>query len=146
MRALIQRVTRCEVQIEEKPVARIGPGMLVLLGVSQSDTEADADYLANKIVHLRIFDDASGKMNRSIVESGGEIMVVSQFTLLGNCRKGRRPSFVDAASPEDAARIYEYFVGCFRSKDIPVATGRFRARMAVSLVNDGPVTLILESK
>ena len=146
MRALIQRVTHCEVRIEAESIARIGPGILVLLGVRHADTQADADYLANKIAGLRIFDDESGKMNRSVVESGGELMVVSQFTLLGDCRKGRRPSFGDAAPPEEAARLYEYFVGCFRSKDIPVATGRFRARMAVSLVNDGPVTLMVESK
>jgi D-tyrosyl-tRNA(Tyr) deacylase len=145
MRALIQRVTSCGVDVEGQRIGEIGPGMLCLLGVARSDTEKAADYLADKISHLRIFDDEAGKMNRSVLESGGEILVVSQFTLLANCRKGRRPSFVDAAGPDEASRLYEYFVGRLRSKDINVATGRFQTRMAVSLVNDGPVTIMAES-
>lgn len=146
MRALIQRVASCEVRVGKDMIARIGPGMLILLGVAQSDTESEADYLANKVAHLRIFDDSSGKMNHSLLETGGEIMVVSQFTLLGDCRKGRRPSFVNAAPPEKAAGLYAYFAAALRGKDITVATGRFQARMAVSLVNDGPVTFLVESK
>jgi D-tyrosyl-tRNA(Tyr) deacylase len=118
----------------------------VLLGVSQSDTQKEADYLSDKITHLRIFEDDKGKMNRSLLETGGEIMVVSQFTLLGDCRKGRRPSFVQAAPPERAEQLYGYFVDQLRSNGIPVATGQFQAKMAVSLVNEGPVTLILQSK
>ena len=146
MLAVIQRVISSEVRVGDDVVGQIGTGILVLLGISHSDEEKDADYLADKVVHLRIFDDDDGKMNRSLVETGGEIMVVSQFTLLGNCRKGRRPSFVEAAPPERAENLYEYFVDQLRLKAVPVATGRFQARMAVSLVNDGPVTLILESK
>jgi D-tyrosyl-tRNA(Tyr) deacylase len=146
MRALIQRVKSCHVHLEGDEIARIGPGMLVLLGVARSDGERDADFLADKIAHLRIFDDEAGKMNCSLLESGGEILVVSQFTLLANCRKGRRPSFADAAPPQDAFRLYEYFVGQLRSKDVAVATGQFQARMAIALVNDGPVTLMVESR
>ena len=146
MLAVIQRVTAAEVRIDDKIVGQIGPGLLVLLGISRSDDEKDADYLSDKIVHLRILEDEQGKMNRSLIETGGEIMVVSQFTLLGDCRKGRRPSFVEAAPAKTAEGLYEYFVGQLKSKGIPVATGRFQAKMAVSLVNDGPVTLILESK
>ena len=130
----------------DQTVGRIGPGLLVLLGVSTSDDEADADYLADKITHLRIFQDRAGKMNRSLVDTGGEMLVVSQFTLLGDCRKGRRPSFVQAAEPEKAKRLYDCFVNRIRLNGISAATGQFQAMMAVSLVNDGPVTLILESK
>ena len=130
----------------DQTVGRIGPGLLVLLGVSTSDGEADADYLADKITHLRIFQDRAGKMNRSLVDTGGEMLVVSQFTLLGDCRKGRRPSFVQAAEPEKAKRLYDCFVNRIRLNGISAATGQFQAMMAVSLVNDGPVTLILESK
>ena len=146
MKAVVQRVTSCEVRVCDQTVGQIGPGLLVLLGVSTSDDEADADYLAHKITHLRIFQDGVGKMNRSLVETGGEMLVVSQFTLLGNCRKGRRPSFVQAAAPEKAKRLYDYFVNRVRLNGISVATGQFQAMMAVSLVNDGPVTLIVESK
>jgi D-tyrosyl-tRNA(Tyr) deacylase len=130
----------------DQTVGQIGPGLLVLLGVSTSDDEVDADYLANKITHLRIFQDGVGKMNRSVLETGGEMLVVSQFTILGNCRKGRRPSFVQAAAPKKAKRLYDYFVNRVRLTGISVATGQFQAMMAVSLVNDGPVTLIVESK
>jgi D-tyrosyl-tRNA(Tyr) deacylase len=130
----------------DRTVGQIGPGLLVLLGVSTSDEETDADYLADKITHLRIFQDDAGKMNRSLVDTGGEMLIVSQFTLLGDCRKGRRPSFVEAAAPERAERLYDYFVNRVRLNGISVATGQFQAMMAVSLVNDGPVTLIVESK
>jgi len=146
MRAVIQRVTAADVQVDHEIVGRIGPGLLVLLGIARSDEEKDADYLADKVVNLRIFEDDEGKMNRSLLETGGELLVVSQFTLLGDCRKGRRPSFVEAAPPERAEQLYEYFVDQLRLKGINVSTGRFQAMMAVSLVNDGPVTLILESK
>jgi D-tyrosyl-tRNA(Tyr) deacylase len=146
MRAVIQRVTAADVQVDHEIVGRIGPGLLVLLGIARSDEEKDADYLADKVVNLRIFEDDEGKMNRSLLETGGELLVVSQFTLLGDCRKGRRPSFVEAAPPERAEQLYEYFVDQLRLKGINVSTGQFQAMMAVSLVNDGPVTLILESK
>ncbi|NVM20165.1 MAG: D-tyrosyl-tRNA(Tyr) deacylase [Desulfobacterales bacterium] len=146
MRAVVQRVSSSGVRVGDRTVGQIGPGLLVLLGISGSDKEKDADYLSDKVVHLRVFEDDNGKMNRSLIETGGEIMVVSQFTLLGNCRKGRRPSFVEAAPPERAEKLYEYFVDQIRSKGVTVATGRFQAKMTVSLVNDGPVTLILESK
>jgi D-tyrosyl-tRNA(Tyr) deacylase len=132
--------------VDDQTIGRIGPGLLVLLGVSRADEEKDADYLADKIAHLRIFEDDDGKMNRSLVDTGGEMLIVSQFTLLGDCRKGRRPSFVQAAPPEKAERLYDYFVYQVRLKGVSVATGQFQAKMAVSLVNDGPVTLILESK
>jgi len=146
MRAVIQRVAAADVRVDHEIVGRIGPGLLVLLGIARSDEEKDADYLADKAVHLRIFEDGDGKMNRSLLETGGEALVVSQFTLLGDCRKGRRPSFVEAASPERAEQLYEYFVDQLKMKGITVATGRFQAMMAVSLINDGPVTLILETK
>lgn len=132
--------------MRDQTVGQIGPGLLVLLGVSASDEENDADYLSDKIAHLRIFQDDAGKMNRSLIDTGGEMLVVSQFTLLGDCRKGRRPSFVEAAPPEKAERLYDYFVDRVRLNGISVATGQFQAMMAVSLVNDGPVTLIVESK
>lgn len=124
----------------------IGPGMLVLLGVATDDEDVDARWLADKVAGLRIFDDDAGKMNRSLNETGGAMLVVSQFTLLGDCRRGRRPSFVQAAAPETAERLYEVFVEAVRAGGIPVATGRFRQHMHVSLLNDGPVTLIVESK
>jgi D-tyrosyl-tRNA(Tyr) deacylase len=146
MRAVIQRVASSNVQVEGEMISQTGPGLLVLLGVSRSDEEKDAAYLADKIGHLRIFEDEGGKLNRSLLETGAEVMVVSQFTLLGDCRKGRRPSFVEAATPERAEVLYDHFVKQLRQKGVPVATGRFQARMAVALVNDGPVTLIVESK
>lgn len=146
MIAVVQRVTEGKVHVDGQTIGEIGPGLLVLLGVSKSDEEKEADYLADKVANLRILEDEDGKMNRSLMETGGEMLVVSQFTLLGDCRKGRRPSFVEAAPPEKAERLYDYFVYQVRSKGIPVSTGQFQARMAVSLVNDGPVTLVLESK
>ena len=146
MRAVVQRVRSSKVEVDKKTVGEIGPGLLVLLGVSQQDEKQDADYLCDKIAHLRIFADQDKKMNRSVLETGGAVMVVSQFTLLGDCRKGRRPSFIDAAPPTMAKELYEYFVGQMTAKGIPTATGRFQEMMDVSLVNDGPVTLIVESK
>ncbi|MFC1798667.1 D-aminoacyl-tRNA deacylase [Thermodesulfobacteriota bacterium] len=146
MRAVIQRVTKSSVSVGNESIAHIGAGLLVLLGVSQNDTSTDADYLAEKIVNLRIFEDENGKLNRSLLETHGEMLVVSQFTLLADCRKGRRPSFVNAAEPERADELYVHFVKTVQQKGVPAKTGRFRAMMAVSLVNDGPVTIILESR
>jgi D-tyrosyl-tRNA(Tyr) deacylase len=145
MRAVVQRVSESSVAVGPEVVGRIGRGLLVLLGVAQTDTEKESDYLAEKIVNLRIFEDEGGKLNRSLIEVGGEMLVVSQFTLLADCRKGRRPSFTEAAGPELATRLYEHFVRQTAKLGIPVQTGRFQALMAVSLVNDGPVTLIIES-
>ncbi len=146
MRAVVQRVTESSVTVEGQVVGAIGPGLLVLLGVAQDDTGQDADYLAEKIVQLRIFEDEAGKMNRSLLESGGALLVVSQFTLLGDCRKGRRPSFASAAPPETAETLYQRFAAQVRAKGVTVATGQFRAMMKVALINDGPVTLIVESR
>ena len=146
MRAVIQRVAAASVTIEGKEHSRIGPGILVLLGVEKEDTPEDAQLLARRITELRIFEDDAGKMNRSIVETGGQILAVSQFTLLGDCRKGRRPSF-DAAAPPDAARaLYEKFVDEIRALGISVSTGVFQAMMDVELINQGPVTFILDSR
>lgn len=145
MKAVIQRVKESAVTVDGREVGRIGRGLLVLLGVARDDTPKDADYLLDKTLHLRIFEDDAGKMNRSLLDVGGALLVVSQFTLCGDCRKGRRPSFVQAAPPEKAEELYEYFVGQARERGISVATGKFRAMMDVALVNDGPVTLILES-
>lgn len=145
MRAVIQRVEKGAVCVDGRDVGRIGRGMLVLLGVHRLDTDADAEFLAHKLSNLRIFADAGGKMNRSLLDTGGEMLVVSQFTLYGDCRKGHRPSFVDAAPPALAERLYDRFVDRVRQTGIVVATGQFRAMMAVYLVNDGPVTLILDS-
>lgn len=146
MRAVVQRVSRASVTVEGEIVGAIGKGFVVLLGVTHDDSEADAAYLAEKILGLRIFEDDAGKMNLALGDVQGECLVVSQFTLYGDCRKGRRPSFVAAAGPEQAERLYESFVGCLREKGIGVATGRFRAHMDVELVNDGPVTLLLDSR
>ncbi|RJP95148.1 MAG: D-tyrosyl-tRNA(Tyr) deacylase [Desulfobacteraceae bacterium] len=145
MRAVIQRVTSCSVSVENQIISHIGPGLLVLLGVAQKDEPADADWLADKIAGLRVFEDENGKMNRSLLDTGGEIMVVSQFTLYGDCRKGRRPSFTHAAPPETAEKLYLYFAERMTKTGIPTQTGQFQAMMAVSLVNDGPVTLIIDS-
>ena len=146
MRAVVQRVREASVETEGEIISRIGSGLLVLLGVAREDHRSDAEYLASKISNLRIFEDEAGKMNRSLVDTGGDMLVVSQFTLLGDCRKGRRPSFISAAGPDRANELYEYFVEAVRQLGIPVATGRFKAMMAVALVNDGPVTLIVESR
>jgi len=145
VRAVVQRVSEASVRVETEVIGRIGRGLLVLLGVSTTDTEKDVDYLSEKVVHLRIFEDPGGKLNRSLLEVGGEMLVVSQFTLLGDCRKGRRPSFTAVAEPGHAARLYEHFVRQTARRGVPVQTGRFQALMAVSLVNDGPVTLIVDS-
>lgn len=146
MRAVVQRVSSASVDADGEKLAAIERGLLVLLGVARSDSENDAGWMAEKIVSLRIFEDDEGKMNRSVVDVGGSILAVSQFTLLGDCRKGRRPSFVDAAPPEEAERLYQLFVARTRALGVATATGRFRAHMGVGLVNDGPVTILLESK
>ena len=146
MRALIQRVARASVVVNGEAGAAIGPGLLVLLGVGQMDTPEDATYLASKTVYLRIFDDAEGKLNRSILEVRGEMLVISQFTLYADCRKGRRPSFIDAARPETARPLYETFVAQVRRLGVPVQTGEFQTLMDVELVNRGPVTILLDSQ
>jgi D-tyrosyl-tRNA(Tyr) deacylase len=146
MRAVLQRVSRASVTVGGELVGQIGRGILVLLGVEPDDTEDDARQLADKTIVLRIFDDSDGKMNLSLEEIGGSLLVVSQFTLLGDCRKGRRPSFIGAAPPELAEKLYNTFIGAVGSKGFPVATGRFRAMMDVELINDGPVTLLLDSR
>jgi len=145
MKAVIQRVKESSVSVEGNIIGSIQKGLLILLGVAKGDQEAEAEYLSEKIAHLRIFEDENGKMNRSILETGGEALVISQFTLLGDYRKGRRPSFIDAAEPDDAIRLYEYFANRLKDKGIPVQTGKFRAMMDVFLINDGPVTLIIEN-
>jgi D-aminoacyl-tRNA deacylase len=145
MRAVVQRVTSAKVDVDGATVGEIDAGLLVLLGVAKPDTAADADYLAEKISGLRIFSDGAGKMNLSLIETGGAMLVVSQFTLYGDCRKGRRPSFDSAAPPEHARGLYEHFVEAVRRLGVKVETGMFQAHMAVSLANDGPVTLIVEN-
>jgi len=145
MRAVIQRVSRARVAVDGQTVGAIGQGLLVFLGVGAADKEADAAYLAEKIPSLRIFEDAEGKLNRSLLEIQGETLVVSQFTLYGDCRRGRRPSFSAAAPPDKARRLYELFVAQLRENGIKTATGTFQAHMQVELVNDGPVALWLES-
>lgn len=146
MRAIVQRVKEARVEVDGETVGRIGEGALVLLGAGKDDTEEDAEYLAEKILTLRIFEDGEGKMNLSVTDTGGSVLVVSQFTLYGDCRKGRRPSFDKAAPPEEAERLYELFVAELRERGAKVETGRFRAMMDVHLVNRGPVTLMLDSK
>lgn len=146
MRAVLQRVSRASVTVGGEVIGQIGRGILVLLGVEPDDTDEDARHLSDKTIALRIFDDADGKMNLSLEEIGGSLLVVSQFTLLGDCRKGRRPRFIGAAPPELAEKLYNTFIAAAGSKGVPIATGRFRAMMEVELVNDGPVTLLLESR
>jgi D-tyrosyl-tRNA(Tyr) deacylase len=146
MRAVVQRVSRCRVTVAGEVAGEIGPGLLVLLGVGQNDTEAAADYLAEKIAGLRIFEDAAGKMNLAVGEAGGAVLVVSQFTLYGDVRRGKRPSFDAAAKPEQARRLYEYFVERIRAAGLRCETGRFQEMMDVELVNDGPVTILLDSE
>ncbi len=145
MKAVIQRVKKANVQIEDKVVGEIKQGILVLFGVEKNDSRSDADFLSQKIIHLRMFDDSQGKMNLAVKDVGGEILVVSQFTLLGDCQKGRRPSFDNAAEPKVAEDLYNYFVQKISEENLKVQTGRFRAMMEVSLVNDGPVTFIIDS-
>ncbi|MBF0225956.1 MAG: D-tyrosyl-tRNA(Tyr) deacylase [Desulfobacterales bacterium] len=146
MKALIQRVKTSQVLVDEIVIGSIDRGLLVFLGVGQNDSKSDADYLVEKISNLRIFEDSNGKMNESLINLGFEMLVVSQFTLFGECKKGRRPSFTDAAPPEKANELYEYFVEKVRNLGIKVETGKFRAMMEVSLINDGPVTFMVESK
>lgn len=145
MRAVIQRVSRAAVEVEGRTVGRIGPGLLVLLGVAKGDGPAEVDYLVDKLAGLRIFSDQDGKMNRSIADAGGALLVVSQFTLLGDTRQGRRPGFDAAAPPELARALYEQIVQALKARGLPVETGRFGAHMQVALENDGPVTFIVES-
>jgi D-tyrosyl-tRNA(Tyr) deacylase len=145
MRAVVQRVSRARVSVGEEVVGKIGPGLLVLLGVAKSDTVAQAEYLAAKITGLRVFNDENGKMNLSLAETQGAVLAVSQFTLHGDAWKGKRPSFDEAAPPELARELYEYFVAKIREVGIPCETGRFQALMQVELVNDGPVTILLDS-
>lgn len=145
MRAVIQRVSTAGVVVDGETVGQIGPGLLVLLGVGRDDGPKQASWMADKLVGLRVFDDPDGKMNLSLEDVGGQMLVVSQFTLFGDSRKGKRPSYIDAAPPVLAERLYEEFVAAVRSKEVTVATGRFRTDMKVSLTNDGPVTLIVES-
>jgi D-tyrosyl-tRNA(Tyr) deacylase len=146
MRAVLQRVSQARVRIGDEVTGEIGRGLLVLLGVAQGDTAEQARWLAEKVVGLRLFQDDEGKMNRDVTEAGGAVLVVSQFTLYGDCRKGRRPSFIGAAPPETAIPLYETFIEAVRALGVPVATGRFGAMMDVELTNDGPVTLIVDSK
>lgn len=146
MRAVVQRVSRASVAVDDEIVGRIGEGFLVLLGVADDDTQDDVIFLAQKVVGLRVFNDGEGKMNLGLNEVGGAMLVVSQFTLLGDCRKGRRPSFVRAASPEKADELYRSFVAEIRGQGVHVETGRFQQHMDVELVNDGPVTLMLDSR
>ena len=145
MRAVVQRVTRAQVTVKGEVAGRIGRGLVVLLGVRNADTESDADYLADKIVGLRIFDDDNSKMNRAVSDIRGEILVVSQFTLYGDVRRGKRPSFDAAAPPQRARELYEYFVKRIHATGLACETGRFREAMQVDLVNDGPVTVLLDS-
>jgi D-tyrosyl-tRNA(Tyr) deacylase len=146
VRVVIQRVSEASVTVDQQTVGAIGQGLMVLLGVAQGDTSQEAKSLAEKTAGLRIFEDDAGKMNRSVEEIGGSLLVVSQFTLLGDCRKGRRPGFTDAAQPELADQLYEEYVAALRSRGVNVATGVFRADMQVALVNDGPVTMLLDSR
>ena len=146
MRAVIQRVTEASVMVDASVVGRIGPGLLVLLGVAQGDAEADAEYLADRILNLRVFPDADGKMNRSLLDVRGELLVVSQFTLLADTRRGRRPGYSAAAAPETADRLYRHFLDRARGSGLTTQAGVFGAMMDVTLVNHGPVTLLLESR
>lgn len=145
MRTVIQRVSRARVTVGGQLAGEIARGLLVLLGVAKTDTEAAADYLAEKTAGLRVFEDADGKMNLDVAQAGGAVLVVSQFTLYGDVRRGKRPSFDEAARPEDARRLYEYFVARLRAAGLRVETGRFQEMMEVELVNDGPVTILLDS-
>jgi D-aminoacyl-tRNA deacylase len=145
MRLLIQRVSTARVIVSERTIGEIGPGLLVFLGISRDDTEAEADYLLDKLLGLRIFRDDEDKMNRNIQDAGGAVLIVSQFTLYGDCRRGRRPSFDRAAPPDRARTLYDYFVAAARRSPIPVQCGEFQAMMDVHLVNDGPVTILIDS-
>ena len=146
MRAVVQRVSRASVKVESETVGQIEAGLLVLLGVGQDDAESDADYLVDKITGLRVFEDADGKMNRSVIDEGGAILAVSQFTLFGDVRRGKRPSFDAAARPEQAKKLYEYFVEKVRAVGVRCETGTFQAMMKVELANEGPVTIMVDSR
>ena len=146
MRAVIQRVREGSVEIEGNQIGKIGQGLVILLGVGQVDTEKDAKYLSEKIINLRIFEDKQGKMNLSVKDINGQILVISQFTLYGNCKKGRRPSFVSAALPDKAIKLYEYFIKRIKGYNLKVETGQFQAMMLVKIFNDGPVTILLDSE
>jgi D-tyrosyl-tRNA(Tyr) deacylase len=146
MRAVVQRVAQARVKVGDEVVGQIDKGLLILLGITHGDTERQARWLADKIAGLRIFNDSDEKMNLSLADVQGGMLIVSQFTLYGDCRKGRRPSFIEAADPKLAEPLYEFFANCIRALGIPVATGRFGAMMQVELINDGPVTLIVESE
>ena len=146
MRAVVQRVTQASVSVEGRVVGAIGRGLVVLLGVARDDGPADVEYLAEKTARLRIFPDAAGRFDRSVLDVGGAVLVVSQFTLLGDCRRGRRPSFTEAAPPEVAEPLYEQFCQALKDQGLEVQTGVFQAMMQVALVNDGPVTVLLDSK
>ena len=145
MRAVVQRVTRASVKVDEEKIGEIGHGLLILLGIARDDTEKDANYLVEKIAALRIFDDEDGRMNRSVKDIDGGLLIVSQFTLYGDVRRGLRPSWIEAAQPEMAEPLYEYFVAQARKLVPQVATGSFRAMMQVNLINDGPVTILVDS-
>jgi D-tyrosyl-tRNA(Tyr) deacylase len=146
VRAVVQRVSEATVRTGGEIVGRIGPGLAVLLGVSRDDGEGDAELLADKVLNLRVFPDAAGQMNRSVVEAAGGVLVVSQFTLYGDARRGRRPSYTQAAAPEQANRLYQHFLARLRPAGLPLATGRFGAMMDLALVNQGPVTILLDSR
>lgn len=145
MRAVVQRVKSASVTVDGELVSEIGAGVLIFLGVAHDDTATELEYIANKVTNLRIFEDEEGKMNRSLLETGGAALVVSQFTLYGDCRKGRRPSFINAARPEVANALYEQFIGALEQQNIPTQGGTFQAMMDVQLINDGPVTILLDS-
>lgn len=145
MRAVVQRVKSASVTVDDELVSEIGAGVLVFLGVAHDDTATELEYIANKVANLRIFKDEDGKMNRSLLETGGAALVVSQFTLYGDCRKGRRPSFINAARPEVANTLYEQFITLLKQQSIPTQGGTFQAMMDVQLINDGPVTILLDS-
>ncbi len=145
MRAVVQRVASASVTVDGKLISEIGKGLLIFHGVAHEDTSADLDYLTNKVANLRVFEDDEGRMNRSLLEVGGEALVVSQFTLYGDCRKGRRPSFIDAAPPDKAEALYQQFIRALSNTGISVRSGIFQAMMDVELVNDGPVTILLDS-
>ncbi len=146
MKAVVQRVTSAQVSVSDEIVGRIGCGLLILLGIGSDDTEIDADHLIDKVINLRIFDDAEGKMNESLIDIDAEMLVVSQFTLFADTHRGRRPSFLEAAKPEKAIRLYEYFLASARTKVRKAEAGRFQELMKVELVNEGPVTIVIDTK